>query len=101
MKRQFDVMTSVALVQYFTQLEGDFQTMGVRINAEMREQAERVLGEYLGIKVKYMQANDNSRQLVLEFKEVPEEVKENARKDAAAAKEEILNQILICQLQIS
>ena len=89
MKRQFDVMTSVALVQYFTQLEGDFQTMGVRINAEMREQAERVLGEYLGIKVKYMQANDNSRQLVLEFKEVPEEVKENARKDAAAAKEEI------------
>ena len=85
MKRQFDVMTSVALVQYFTQLEGDFQTMGVRINAEMREQAERVLGEYLGIKVKYMQANDNSRQLVLEFKEVPEEVKENARKDAAAA----------------
>ena len=67
----------------------DFQTMGVRINAEMREQAERVLGEYLGIKVKYMQANDNSRQLVLEFKEVPEEVKENARKDAAAAKEEI------------
>lgn len=56
MKRQFDVMTSVALVQYFTQLEGDFQTMGVRINAEMREQAERVLGEYLGIKVKYMQA---------------------------------------------
>lgn len=89
MKCQFDVMTSVALVQYFTQLEGDFQTMGVRINADMREQAERVLGEYLGIKVKYMQANDNSRQLVLEFKEVPEEVKENARKDAAAAKEEI------------
>lgn len=89
MKQQFDVMTSVALVQYFTQLEGDFQTMGVRINAEMREQAERVLGEYLGIKVKYMQANDNSRQLVLEFKEVPEEVKVNAKKDAAAAKEEI------------
>lgn len=89
MKRQFDVMTSVALVQYFTQLEGDFQTMGVRINADMREQAERVLGEYLGIKVKYMQANDNSRQLVLEFKEVPEDVKANAAKDAKAAEKEI------------
>lgn len=89
MKCQLDVMTSVALVQYFTQLEGDFQSMGVRINADMREQAERVLGDYLGIKVKYMQANDDSRQLVLEFKEVPEEVKANAKKDAEAAKEEI------------
>lgn len=89
LKKQFDVMTAVTLVNYFTQLEGDFKTMGIRINPEMREQAETVLSQYLGIQIKYVQANDNSRQLVLEFKEVPAEVKNNAKKDAAAAKVEI------------
>lgn len=89
LKKQFDVMTAVTLVNYFTQLEGDFQSMGIRINSNMREQAEAVLGDYLGIKVKYIQAEDNSKQLVLEFKEVPEEVKKNAKEDAKVANIEI------------
>lgn len=86
LKKQFDVMTAVTLVNYFTQLEGDFQSMGIRINSNMREQAEAVLGDYLGIKVKYIQAEDNSKQLVLEFKEVPEEVRKNAKEDKKVTK---------------
>lgn len=89
LKKQFDVMTAVTLVNYFTQLEGDFQSMGIRINSDMREQAEAVLGDYLGIKVKYIQAEDNSKQLVLGFKEVPEEVRKNAKEDKKVAKLDI------------
>lgn len=86
-KKQFDVMTAVALVQYFTQLEEDFETMGVRIKPQMREQAENILTGYLGIKVKTTAQEDG--QLLLEFEEAPTEVVKTAAKENKVKEKEI------------
>lgn len=78
-KRQFDVMSAVALTQYFTQLEADFQSMGVRIKPQMRQQAEEVLNQYLGITTTVTQLEDG--QLLLEFQEVPDDLRKAVKAD--------------------
>ena len=78
-KKQFDVMTGVALLQYFTQLEEDFENLGVRIKPHMREQAENVLTNYLGVKVKTTAQDDG--QLLLQFEEIPTETRKTAAQD--------------------
>lgn len=81
-KKQFDVMTGVALLQYFTQLEEDFENLGVRIKPHMREQAENVLTNYLGVKVKTTAQDDG--QLLLQFEEIPTETRKTAAQDNKA-----------------
>ena len=86
-KKQFDVMTGVALLQYFTQLEEDFENLGVRIKPHMREQAENVLTNYLGIKVKTTAQDDG--QLLLQFEEIPTETRKTAAQDNKAKEKPI------------
>lgn len=86
-KKQFDVMTAVSLLQYFSQLESDFENMGVRIKPQMREQAETVLTGYLGIKVKTTTQDDG--QLLLQFEEVPDEVRKAAAQDNKAKEKKV------------
>lgn len=87
-KKQFDVMTGVALLQYFTQLEEDFENLGVRIKPHMREQAENVLTNYLGVKVKTTAQDDG--QLLLQFEEIPTETRKTAAQDNKAKEKPIL-----------
>lgn len=87
-KKQFDVMTGVALLQYFTQLEEDFENLGVRIKPHMREQAENVLTNYLGVKVKTTAQDDG--QLLLQFEEIPTETRKTAAQDNKAKERPIL-----------
>lgn len=87
-KKQFDVMTGVALLQYFTQLEEDFENLGVRIKPHMREQAENVLTNYLGVKVKTTAQDDG--QLLLQFEEIPIETRKTAAQDNKAKEKPIL-----------
>lgn len=86
-KKQFDVMTGVALLQYFTQLEEDFENLGVRIKPHMREQAENVLTNYLGVKVKTTAQDDS--QLLLQFEEIPTETRKTAAQDNKAKEKPI------------
>lgn len=86
-KKQFDVMTGVALLQYFTQLEEDFENLGVRIKPHMREQAENVLTNYLGVKVKTTAQDDG--QLLLQFEEIPTETRKTAAQDNKAKEKPI------------
>ena len=86
-KKQFDVMTGVALLQYFTQLEEDFENLGVRIKPHMREQAENVLTNYLGVKVKTTAQDDG--QLLLQFEEIPTETRKTAAQDNKAKEKSI------------
>lgn len=86
-KKQFDVMTGVALLQYFTQLEEDFENLGVRIKPHMREQAENVLTNYLGVKVKTTAQNDG--QLLLQFEEIPTETRKTVAQDNKAKEKPI------------
>lgn len=86
-KKQFDVMTGVALLQYFTQLEEDFENLGVRIKPHMREQAENVLTNYLGVKVKTTAQDDD--QLLLQFEEIPTETRKTAAQDNKAKEKPI------------
>lgn len=86
-KKQFDVMTGVALLQYFTQLEEDFENLGVRIKPHMREQAENVLTNYLGVKVKTAAQDDG--QLLLQFEEIPTETRKTAAQDNKAKEKSI------------
>ena len=86
-KKQFDVMTGVALLQYFTQLEEDFENLGVRIKPHMREQAENVLTNYLGVKVKTTAQDDG--QLLLQFEEIPTETRKTAVQDNKAKEKPI------------
>lgn len=86
-KKQFDVMTGVALLQYFTQLEEDFENLGVRIKPHMREQAENVLTNYLGVKVKTTTQDDS--QLLLQFEEIPTETRKTAVQDNKAKEKPI------------
>lgn len=86
-KKQFDVITGVALLQYFTQLEEDFENLGVRIKPHMREQAENVLTNYLGVKVKTTAQDDG--QLLLQFEEIPTETRKTAAQDNKAKEKPI------------
>ena len=86
-KKQFDVMTGVALLQYFTQLEEDFENLGMRIKPHMREQAENVLTNYLGVKVKTTAQDDG--QLLLQFEEIPTETRKTAAQDNKAKEKPI------------
>lgn len=86
-KKQFDVMTGVALLQYFTQLEEDFENLGVRIKPHMREQAENVLTNYLGVKVNTIAQDDG--QLLLQFEEIPTETRKTAAQDNKAKEKPI------------
>lgn len=86
-KKQFDVMTGVALLQYFIQLEEDFENLGVRIKPHMREQAENVLTNYLGVKVKTTAQDDG--QLLFQFKEIPTETRKTATQDNKAKEKPI------------
>lgn len=86
-KKQFDVMTGVALLQYFTQLEEDFENLGVRVKPHMREQAENVLTNYLGVKVKTTAQDDG--QLLLQFEEIPTETRKTAAQDNKAKEKPI------------
>lgn len=86
-KKQFDVMTGVALLQYFTQLEEDFENLGVRIKPHMREQAENVLTNYLGVKVKTTAQDEG--QLLLQFEEIPTETRKTAAQDNKAKEKPI------------
>lgn len=79
-KKQFDVMHAMALVQYFGQLEEDMQSMGIRIKPEMRESAEYTLCNLLGVKTKTIKGDDG--QLYLQFVEVPKETKEKLKEES-------------------
>lgn len=85
-------MTGVALLQYFTQLEEDFENLGVRIKPHMREQAENVLTNYLGVKVKTTAQDDG--QLLLQFEEIPTETRKTAAQDNKAKENLYRNQVL-------
>lgn len=87
MRQQFDVMTAVALVTYATQLEDDLTEMNVKIKPEMREQAETILKDCLDIKVIEIPQKDG--QLMLGFKEIPEDVKVAAKQAKKAAEDPI------------
>lgn len=90
MKKQFDVMALMALMQYNAQLEDDFQSLGVRVNNTMAVQMEKVARETLGITLKGLPAPDDPNQMIINFPEsIPEEIKKEVKKDVAATKIEI------------
>ena len=90
MKKQFDVMALMSLMQYNAQLEDDFMSQGVRVNNTMAVQMEKVARETLGITLKGLPAPDDPSQMVINFTEsIPADIKKEVKKDVAAAKIEI------------
>lgn len=87
MKGQFDAMAMIALMQYNAQVENDFKTLGVKVTNTMAVQMEKVAREMFGITLKGLPAPNDPNQTVINFGEsdIPEEVKKEAKKDAAAA----------------
>lgn len=90
MKRQFDAMTLVELMYYNSQLENDFQQLGISVNKDQFVMIEQAAREMFGITLKGLPSTKDPKQLVINFSEsVPTPVKEQIKKDIQAAKEEI------------
>lgn len=90
MKKQFDIMALMALMQYNAQLEDDFQSLGVRVNNTMAIQMEKIARETLGITLKGLPAPDDPNQMIINFPEsIPADMKKEVKKDMEAAKVEI------------
>lgn len=84
-KQQFDAMALISMVQYNTQIAGDLQALGVKCNVKQAAAIEQMAMELLGMKVSRLPDPDNAGQLLLQFEEIPEEVRKNAIKDVKAA----------------
>lgn len=84
-KQQFDAMALISMVQYNAQIAGDLQTLGVKCNVKQAATIEQMAMELLGMKVSRLPDPDNAGQLLLQFEEIPEEVRKNAIKDVKAA----------------
>lgn len=90
MKRQFDAMTLVELMYYNSQLESDFQQLGISVNKDQFVMIEQAAREMFGITLKGLPSTKDPKQLVINFSEsVPTPVKEQVKKDIQAAQEEI------------
>lgn len=90
MKKQFDVMALMSLLQYNAQVEADFKTLGVKVNNSMFVQMEKVARETLGITLKGLPCVEDPAQKVIDFSNsVPAEVKEEVKKDIKAMEKPI------------
>lgn len=90
MKRQFDAMTLVELMYYNSQLENDFQQLGISVNKDQFVMIEQAAREMFSITLKGLPSIKDPKQLVINFSEsVPTPVKEQVKKDIQAAQEEI------------
>lgn len=87
MKQQFDAMAVVELMFYNQQLENDLQQLGLKVNKNQFVQIETIARQMFGITLKGLPDKTDPNQLVINFSEsVPQPVKEQVKKDLAAAK---------------
>lgn len=84
MKKQFDAMALNALMRYNAQVEADFQTLGIKVNNTLAVQMEKMARELYGITLKGLPAPNDPNQKILEFKDIPQEVKKEIKKDIEA-----------------
>lgn len=89
MKSQFDVMMLSSILQYNAQVESDMQSLGVKVNNTMFVQMEKVAREILGITLRGLPSKDDPNQKVIVFDDVPQDIKEIAKKDAEVANEPV------------
>lgn len=89
MKSQFDVMMLSSILQYNAQVESDMQSLGVKVNNTMFVQMEKVAREVLGITLRGLPSKDDPNQKVIVFDDVPQDIKEIAKKDAEVANEPV------------
>ena len=84
MKKQFDAMALNALMRYNAQVEADFQTLGIRVNNSLAIQMEKMARELYGITLKGLPAPNDPNQKILNFKDIPQEVKKEVKQDIKA-----------------
>ena len=82
MKRQFDAMALIEIMAYNSQVEKDFQQLGIRVDNTMFLEMEKVARETFGITLKGLPAPENNKQLVINFSEsTPKDLKEKIAKE--------------------
>ena len=91
MTNQYGMMKLLAIMQYNAQVEEDFQTLGVKATLPQFQEMEAIARQTLGIQLKALPVQGNDKQLIIDFSNsnIPADVKEDAKKDAKAAKLEI------------
>lgn len=84
MKKQFDAMAVNMLMRYNEQVEKDYQTLGIKVTNTLAVQMEKAARELYGITLKGLPIPNDPNQRILEFKDVPQEVKKEVKKDIEA-----------------
>ena len=84
MKKQFDAMALNSLMRYNAQVEADFQTLGIKVNNSLAVQMEKMARELYGITLKGLPAPNDPNQKILQFKNIPQEIKKEVKQDIKA-----------------
>lgn len=82
---QFDAMAIISMVQYNAQVAEDFQKLGIATTMKMAPAIEQAAMELLGVKMTRLPSPNDPKQLILQFEEIPQDIRKNAIKDVKAA----------------